>query len=278
MPSKHTAKKSEIIYQYGKPLEDALPLRALFYAEGLFETFRWKKSPPALLKNHVARMKRGAEFLSIPFPGATKIRKAAEVAVKVSGIEDAYVKASLLSSGSLKFHDRASRSRLLIVVRKYEPPRERMRVHIASFRRFSRSRLLTVKSLNYLENMLARREAKSAGCDEAIFLNERDEVAEGSFTNIFWVKGKTLYTPALECGLLPGVTRAALLSLAPGLGLKVVQGKFHLKDVLFSQGAFLTNSLIGISAVSAVDKTKLPCDEKFFMKLKDALFKKMKWV
>ncbi|MEW6222357.1 MAG: aminotransferase class IV [Candidatus Hadarchaeota archaeon] len=278
MAANQPTKKSEIIYQYGKPLEDVLPLRALFYAEGLFETFRWKNVPPALLKDHVTRMKRGAELLCIPFPGAEKIRKAAETAVKLSGIEDAYVKICLLSSGSLKFYDRASRSRLLIVVRKYEPTKERMTAHVTSFRRFSQSRLLSIKSLNYLENMLARREAKSAGCDEAIFLNEKGEVAEGSFTNIFWVKGRTLYTPSLECGLLPGITRGALLSLAPGLELKVVQGKFHLKEVLSSQGAFLTNSLIGISTITAVDKTKLPCDEKLFMKLKDALFKKMKWV
>jgi 4-amino-4-deoxychorismate lyase len=268
----------EIVYQYGKPLEEALPLRSLLYAEGVFETFRWKGSPPVLLKRHVARMKRGAEFLGIPFPGVKVVTKVVKGAVMVSGIEDAYVKVCLLSAGSLKFYEQASHWRLLTVIRKYEPTKECMRAHVTSFKRFSCSRLLAVKSLNYLENMLARRESKKAGCDEAIFLNERDEVTEGSFTNIFWVKGKTLYTPALECGLLPGVTREALISLAPKLGLGVKEGKFTLKDVLKSQGAFFTNSLIGVSAVSAVDGVKINIDDDLYAKLRTSLFQKLEWV
>jgi len=267
----------EIVYQYGKNLEEALPLRSLLYAEGVFETFRWKGSPPVLLKNHIERMKRGAKFLCIPFPGVERARKVTEAAVAMSGIKDTYVKVCLLSAGSLKFYERASRWRLLVVTRKYEPTKELMRAHVSSSRRLSSSRILTVKSLNYLENMLARRESKKAGCDEAIFLNEKGEVAEGSFTNIFWVKGNTLCTPAVECGLLPGVTREALISLAPKMGLNVKEGRFTLKDVLTSRGAFFTNSLLGISAVSAIDRKQMKVDNKLYTKLRLALNRKLKW-
>ena len=267
----------EIVHLDGKPLDENLPLRSLLYAEGVFETFRWKNSPPVFLKNHIERMSDGAELLRIPFPGAEKVRKDVEAAVKASGIEDAYVKICLMSSGPLKFYELADRGHLLAIVRVYEPPDEHVRAHVSSFRRRS-SPLLAIKSLNYLENVLARREAKSMGYDEAIFLNAWEEVTEGSSTNIFWVKSNVLHTPALECGLLPGITRDALISLAPELGLGVKEGKFTLKDVLNSQGAFFTNSLIGITAISAVDGVKINLDDDLYAKLKGLLLEKLGWV
>jgi len=267
----------EIVQLDGKPLDESLPLRSLLYAEGVFETFRWKNSPPVFLKNHIERMSDGAKLLWIPFPGAEKVRKAVEAAVETSGIEDAYVKICLLSSGPLKFYELADRGHLLAVIRKYEPPDEHVRAHVSSFKRRS-SPLLAIKSLNYLENVLARREAKSMGYDEAIFLNEWGEVTEGSSTNIFWAKGDVLHAPALECGLLPGITRDALISLAPELGLEVKEGKFNLKDVLKSQGAFFTNSLMGITAISAVDGVKINLDDDLYANVRMSLFQKLKWI
>lgn len=265
------------VFLDGKPIDEKLPLRSLLYAEGLFETFRWKGLPPVFLEKHIERMKRGSEFLSIPFPGTGDVKKRVEEAARISGVADAYVKICLLSSGPTKFYERAGGGHVLVIVRDYESPRERMRAHVASFRRNSSSPLPRVKSLNYLENVLARREAMVKGYDEAIFLNERGEVAEGSCTNIFWVKHGTLRTPASECGLLPGITREALISLAPELGLEVKEGRFKLNDLLSSNGAFLTNSLIGVSAITDVDGNKIPFDVELFTKLRTALFQKLGW-
>lgn len=75
------------------------------------------------------------------------------------------------------------------------------------------------------------------GYDEALFLNERGEVIEGSSTNVFWVRGGVLHTPAPECGLLPGITREALISLAPELDLEVKEGKFNLSGIAGLAGA-----------------------------------------
>jgi len=268
----------EFLFLDGKPLEQKLPLRSLFYGEGLFETFRWHDSPPVFLEKHIARMKRGSGLLSIPFPSEEKIKNAVEDAVNKSGVKDAYVKLCLLSSGSLKFHERADESQVLVVVRGYEPPKEYMRAHVAPFKRASSSPLPRVKSLNYLENVLARREAERMGYDEALFLNERGEVTEGSSTNVFWVRGGVLHTPAPECGLLPGITREALISLAPELDLEVKEGKFNLDEVLTSRGAFFTNSLIGITAITEIDKTRVIVDGKLFSKLRRSLFHKLGWV
>ena len=268
----------ELLFLDGEQLGEKLPLRSLLYAEGVFETFRWKGSAPLFLEKHIRRMRRGAELLRIPFPNEGTIENAVEAAVGTSGIDDAYVKLCLLSSGSLKFHERADSGRLLVVVRKYEPPREQVRAHIASFKRLSSSPLLGIKSLNYLENVIARREAESMGYDEAIFLNERGEVAEGSSTNIFWVKDGTLFTPALECGLLPGITREVLISLVPELGLKTNEGRFTLNDVISSHGAFFTNSLIGMTAIAEIDGTEIIVDEGLYGQLRRSLFRKLGWV
>jgi 4-amino-4-deoxychorismate lyase len=268
----------EIIFLDEEPLKEKIPLRSLLYGEGVFETFRWKGSPPVYLDKHIDRMKMGSEFLAIPFPGKRSIKTAVEEAIKISKIADAYVKVCLLSSGGMKFHERPKEGHVLVIARRYEPQKENMRAHVVQLRRTSSSPLLRIKSVNYLENVLARREAMEKGCDEAIFLNERGEVAEGSSTNIFWVKKGTLYTPAAGCGLLPGITREALISLAPRVGLEVEEGRFRLNSVLSSDAAFLTNSLIGISAISSIDGAKIPFDTKLFTELRSGLFKKLGWV
>jgi len=251
--------------------------RSLFYGEGLFETFRWKNSFPVFWEDHVERMKNGSQILNIPFPGGGGLKKDVRKAVDKSGIEDAYLKVCLLSKGDLEFNGRANEGSILVIVREYETPKKYVKAHVASFRRSSSSPTLRVKSTNYLENILARREAKRKGQDEAIFLNEKGEVAEGSSANLFWIDQETLCTPELDCGLLPGVTRSLLLSLAPEMDFEVKRGKFSLDDLINSEGAFLTNSLAGIKSITEVDDVKLNNDEDIFSELRVSLFEKLGW-
>lgn len=268
----------EFLFLDKKPFTGKLPLRSLMFAEGVFETFRWKKSHPAYLSAHLDRLSRGAEFLKIPSPGHDYLKGAIGNAVEHSKLDDAYVKVCLLSSGPKKFSDLPGDSQVLVLVRMYEPQREQMTAHVASSRRNSSSPLVGIKTTNYLENVLARREAKSLGYDEAIFLNERDEITEGTATNLFWVKDGKLFTPAVDCGLLPGITRKVILSLAPELGFEVREGGFGLEDVLSSQGAFLTNSLVGVTALTEVDGRKIHLNVENFKKIRRSLFKKLGWV
>ncbi|MEM2875052.1 MAG: aminotransferase class IV [Candidatus Hadarchaeales archaeon] len=253
------------------------PSRTLLYGEGLFETFRWNGKPPVFLSRHIERMRRGAEFLGIPFPGERRIIQVTSRCVRKSGIGDAYVKISLLSCGDIGFASAPGRGELLVVVGKYVQPRAEMRCCISNFRRHSSSPLLRFKTTNYLENVVARRAAAALGFDEAIFLNERGEVAEGAASNVFWAKGDRLLTPALECGILPGITREALISIAGRCGLRVVEGRFSLRDLLSANAVFLTNSLMGISQVTAVGKTEIRGDGKLFAELRSALFRELGW-
>lgn len=265
------------LYLDGKALEHDLPLRSLFYGEGLFETFRWNHEPPVALNRHIKRLKKGSEVLDIPFPGREKVEEYTRKAVKNFECEEAYVKICLIASGSLKYHDRPGGSSLLTIVRDYEHPKEYVTAHVSSFRYDSSSPTIRVKSTNYLKNVLAQREAANEGYDEGIFLNERDEVCEGSSANIFWLRGKTLLTPSPECGLLPGITRGLLMSVGPKIGLEVREGRFELGSLLDSDGVFLTNSLAGIKVVLGIDGEKIGWNERIYENIRSTLFEELGW-
>ncbi|HDI12805.1 MAG TPA: aminodeoxychorismate lyase [Hadesarchaea archaeon] len=266
----------EFIFLDKEPLVTKIPMRSLLYGEGVFETFRWRGTEPVFLKKHLDRMKNGAKLLSIPMPAKKIIKNSVKEAVDRSNIMDAIVKICLLSSGSMIFHGDADKAHLMVIVKNYEKQKGQMRAHIASFRRNS-SPLLCIKSTNYLENVTARREAKNMGYDECIFLNQQDEITEGSSTNIFWIKGEVMYTPSVDCGLLPGITRETIITLGRKLGLEVKEGRFKLEDLLSSNCAFLTNSLIGMAALTQIDSNKINFNEEIYVRIRDALFRKLRW-
>jgi len=110
-----------------------------------------------------------------------------------------------------------------------------------------------MKSTAYLDNVLVRQEAIIAGADEAIILNERGHVAEGSSSNIFLVKGKAIITPCIESGVLPGITRETILELAQSLGIEAIEREVELTELLEAEEAFLTNSIIEIVPLTWFD-------------------------
>jgi len=268
----------EFVFINGQVFSEGFPLRSLFYGEGVFETFRWRGTHPVLWNNHMERMKMGAKLLCIPFPQPQNTLVDIEKAVLEAKITDAYVKICLLSKGGSFFYEAPQESTLLVVVREYQTPKEPVKVHISSFRRNSSSPLSTIKSLNYLENIVARREAMGLGFDEGVFLNEAGEVAEATASNIFWLKKGVLYTPSLECGVLPGVIRALLIETARDLGIEVVEGKFSLSGLLSSQGVFLTNSLMGIASVAQIVEHKIDDGSSEALRLKTSILEKLNWL
>jgi 4-amino-4-deoxychorismate lyase len=267
----------EIIRISGRPVEEGTPLRSLIYGEGLFETFRCKSKLPSYYERHIDRMREGARILGIPFPKDEEIKDGLHKALSDASISDAYVKIGLLSRGSPVFYKEPSGSSLLVVVRKYQPQKQSINVKVSSYRRNSNSPILRIKSLNYLENILAKREALSSGYDEAIFLNERNELAEGTVTNIFFIKGKVVCTPSLECGLLSGIIRGVIFQIVDEFGFELREGRYSLEVLKRSDGVFLTNSVIGAVAVSSIDGIQLPCDCEVFYKVEERLRGKLGW-
>lgn len=114
-----------------------------------------------------------------------------------------------------------------------------------------------VKSTSYAVNMAAEAEANRRGADEAVFVDGDGVVLEGTVTNVWWRRGDSLYTPALELGILAGVTRAALLELADARGVRVDAGAFPLDEVYAADEAFTSSSVREVMPLVEIDGRRL---------------------
>lgn len=269
---------SEQVYINGEKLDSPLPLRALFFGEGLFETFRYKSRMPLFFDRHYDRMSRGARLLRIPLMGRDGLADLVDKILVNSGNTDANVKICLLSDGDLNYYSHPARGDIVVIVRDYNSPKERVRVCINEFRRSAGSPIRRIKSLNYLENIIARRDALRKGYNEAIFLNERGEIAEGTASNVFWVENNTLRTPSVECGILPGIIRELLINSANELGFRVEEGGYDPECLTRSRLTFLTNSLTGPVFITQLDETALPFDNGLYEAIKKLVFTRLGWV
>jgi 4-amino-4-deoxychorismate lyase len=110
-----------------------------------------------------------------------------------------------------------------------------------------------VKSTSYAVNMAAEAEARRRGADDAIFLASGKIVLEGPVTNVWWRRGATLFTPSVDLGILPGVTRQTLLEEAARLGYEVREGAFPLDDLTGSEEAFTSSSVREVVPIVSVD-------------------------
>ena len=114
-----------------------------------------------------------------------------------------------------------------------------------------------VKSTSYAVNMAAEAEAKRRGADEAVFVDGKGVVLEGTVTNVWWRRGDTLYTPAVELGILAGVTRAALLELAASRGVRVEVGALPLDELYAADEAFTSSSVREVMPLVEIDGRSL---------------------
>jgi branched-subunit amino acid aminotransferase/4-amino-4-deoxychorismate lyase len=124
---------------------------------------------------------------------------------------------------------------------------------VSPYRYNTFSPLVGIKSLNYLDQVLAWEEAQARDFDEAAMLNERGEIVSATMANIFWVKDGTLLTPALSTGALAGVTRGAVTELAAKLFIPVIEGVYELVDLTEADEIFLTSASYGVASVTTFD-------------------------
>ncbi len=233
----------------------------LLRGHGLFETFRARGGRVYLLDRHVARLRSGAEELDIAVP--SDVARLPEVVSELAercGLSDARVRLTLTAG--------PQDGRPALVLQAWPatdyPPE--MYTHgvtavIASVRRNETSPLAHIKSLSYLDNVLAKREALQAGADAAILLNTNGSLAESTSANVFIVLGGELLTPPIADGALPGVTRSAVLELAEGMGMAAGKATLTTDDLLGADEAFLTNAIAGVLPLVSVDKRNVGSGE-----------------
>ncbi|MGI9105568.1 MAG: aminotransferase class IV, partial [Pyrinomonadaceae bacterium] len=132
-------------------------------------------------------------------------------------------------------------------------PAEGLALTLSPYRLNTLSPLTGVKSVNYLEHIIAWEEAHARDFHEAVVLNERGEIASATMANLFWVKRGTIHTPALATGALAGTTRARTIALAAELAFPLVEGAYDTSDLGDADEIFLTSAAYGVGPVTTYD-------------------------
>ena len=233
---------------------------AMLYGRGVFTTVAIYKGKPFLWPEHWQRLKDHAQKLSIDCTGEndSNVAEALRKLVAVNQVGNGRARVILLArSGRDVWKTRGAGDRktdLLIMTgepQKISPAG--LSLAVSPYRHNTLSPLAGIKSLNYLDEVLAWEEAQAREFDEAVMLNERGEIVSTTMANIFWVKEGTLHTPALSTGALAGVTRAAVIELATRQFIPVIEGVYELGDLTDAEEIFLTSASYGVAPVTTFD-------------------------
>jgi para-aminobenzoate synthetase component 1 len=231
--------------------------RGFALGDGLFETVLSQGGELAFWDRHMARLEVGCAALGLPPPEQNQARRAAEDALRVSGLENARagVRLTWTAGEGGRGLDRPGVVRPALFATAAAAPEASGEVRLITSRlcRNESSPTSRLKTLAYLDNVLARREAQGVGADDALLLNTRGEAACATAANLFWIEGEVVCTPALECGVLAGVTRAVLIERLRAQGVVVAEVTALRARLDGVAGLFLTNSLIGVRAAASLD-------------------------
>ena len=240
---------------------------AVLYGDGCFEGIRAYGGRVFKLKSHLDRMYRSAQKIRLtPSYSKDEIERAIRGALEVNGLSDAYIRLVFTRGvGTLGLHPfQCPKSTAFIITDSIElyPPElyeSGMAVIVAKRRRVPIDSLdPAIKSLNYLNNILAKIEAIDADVLEAIMLNVDGEVSECTGDNIFIVRDGRLITPSASAGILHGVTRRYVMEeLGPALGHVVEERPMKLDEFLGADEVFLTGTAAEIIGVNRIDGHKI---------------------
>jgi branched-chain amino acid aminotransferase len=234
----------------------------LLYGDGIFEGIRAYHGRVFKLREHVDRLFYSAKaiLLEIPMSPAQVTRAVLETCRK-NKIRDGYIRLVVTRGiGTLGLNPRScKRPSVIIIAGKIQlyPPAFYQRgldiITVPTTRNLHNSLNPAIKSLNYLNNILAKIEANNGGCEEAVMLNAEGYVAECTGDNIFIVKNGTVATPPLSAGALYGITRQTVLQLAEEAGLKVSETNLTRYDLFCADECFITGSAAEIVPVVKID-------------------------
>ena len=216
---------------------------ALLRGRAAFETLRVYGGTPFRLEAHLDRLESSSGRIGLPAVPRAEIEELAALVLSRLGGADAVLR--LVWTGGPANGPPTGLAILSEIPAWIEEARARgvRGVSLLGVRATMPWLLPGVKSTSYAVNMAAEAEAKRRGADEAIFVDADGIVLEGTVTNVWWRRGKTLFTPSLDLGILAGVTRAALLELAPTLGYGVEEGAYPLETLLAAEEAFTSSSV-----------------------------------
>ena len=235
------------------------------YGYGLFETLRAYAGVPFRLDRHLSRLEQACKALELPPPGGEHdLPPAIQRTLSANGLTDARIRITVSLQGEKPVPEVPAEKQVNVLITvsplplrpegAYEKGYEAM---VSSITRNSASPLSRLKSIGYLENLLARQEAHREGAQEALMLNEKGMLACASAANIFLVLQGQLLTPSVESGIRAGVTRETVLELAQKLAIDGTERAIAPKELLLAEEAFLTSSILEIMPLTRMDRKQI---------------------
>ncbi len=234
----------------------------LLYGDGVFEGMRSYGGRVFRLEEHLRRLWDSAKAIWLEIPiSPEELGRQVHDLLKTNGIEDGYVRLVVTrGAGTLGLDPNRTSNPQIIIITDHIAlyPKEYYEngleiVTASTIRNHSAALSPRIKSLNYLNNILAKIEGLRAGCIEALMLNHKGEVAECTGDNIFIVRAGDVITPPLDAGILDGITRQTVITLAREEGLTVYEHAMTKYDVYTADECFLTGSAAEIIPVVKVD-------------------------
>ncbi|GMV48515.1 MAG: D-alanine aminotransferase [Nitrospirae bacterium] len=236
------------------------------YGDGVYETIRSYGSRIFMRDQHLARLRRSAEAigLTIPIPEGdwpTLLHEAMRRNDVGNDRHDAYLRITISrGEGEIGLDPSLCPKPTVVIMTKPLQPlparlfEEGVALTVARTRRNLPEALSPqIKATNFLNNILAKRESIAAGTFDSLLLNWRDELTECTISNLFFLSEGALRTPALDCGILDGITRGIVIQLAQEEGLAVQEGHYRLQDLQQAAECFLTNTSMEIMPVGHLD-------------------------
>src|SRR5882762_3172936 len=234
----------------------------LLYGDGIFEGIRFYNGRVFRLEEHLARLWDSARSICLEIPMTVRdMTEAVLETIRQNHLRDGYIRLLVTRGiGNLGLNPTQCESPSVIIIAAtialYHQDfyRKGLTIVTCATRRSSQAALNpAVKSLNYLNNVMARIEANLAGADEALMLNDAGNVAECTADNVFIVKRGQILTPPITAGALRGITRSVVFEIAAELGVKVREADITRHDVFVADECFLTGTAAEIVPVVKAD-------------------------
>lgn len=231
------------------------------YGDGIYETMRAYDGTVFMLERHIERLDRSAGLIRLHIPEPQVITGAVYAALQANGLKSAYIRVSVSRGKGPVGLDPAlcPRPTFVVIAEEFrEYPDELYAGGVKLIIARTRRNLIAaldpkIKSLNFLNNILAKIEAKERNAYEAIMLNANGFIAEGTVCNIFFVRDGVLCTPAVEVGVLDGITRELVIHLAEKDRIPVEQGRYLPEDIFRASEVFFTNTTSEIMPVAQIE-------------------------
>ncbi len=238
----------------------------LLYGDGVFEGIRFYNGRVFKLAEHMDRLYDSARAICLDIP-ASKEALTRDVldTIRANGLQDGYVRLVVTRGvGDLGINPRlCPKASIIIIAAKIKLYSEELYqkgldIITCATRRINSAALPpSIKSLNYLNNILAKIEAHQANAAEALMLNDQGYIAECTADNVFIIKNGTLYTPPVSAGSLRGITRGSVLDLAEEIGVPFKEGELTRYDVFVADECFLTGTAAELVPVVMVDSRRV---------------------